>query len=253
MATRPNAIMKSLLRAHEIPSFPEASVIPAPLLYTIAKIAALWAVANWGYFLLFPIFGIDLSYNASPIPIAIYFLIWFIISVNVCWSEISSWLPTKNYAWTYGLQALVSALVIWIAVYAFSQLPVPSGKPLAPFTDILFATPWYFLPKAAEILVQQVLMVTLVLALMRAYRSVPVVMMNYALYFGGAHILLYMFSSAPTPYAAFMTIGALISALVVPPLILRVHGGALISYAIHILTYILIASTVNVYTPTLLI
>ncbi len=34
-----------------------------PLYTVLGEIAALWAIANFGYFILFPSFGFDLSYN----------------------------------------------------------------------------------------------------------------------------------------------------------------------------------------------
>ena len=238
-----------MFRARATPHFSEPTVLPAPLLVTLIRIGLLWAFANWGYYIILPLVHIDQSYNTSPIEIAVYFLVWFVLSVHVCWGVLSSWLPSKKDAWAYGLQALGMATLIWLSLYGFSQLPIPRGEPFVPYTDILFATPWYFLPKAVEILVQQTLIVSLVLALMRTYRNLTTVMLNYALYFGGAHVVLYLMNNAPTPYAALMTIGALLSSCIAPVLILRVRGGALYSYALHILLYVLIASLLHVYPP----
>lgn len=221
----------------------------APLYTVLGKVTALWAVANVGYFLFAPVFGYDASYNAAPVQMALYFLFWAAASVWVFWDLFSSRFRVVPWIWVYGLLCLVSATLVWALLYLFSLLPVLHGPALAPYTDLLLATPWYFLPKAAELLVQQVLIAALVLGLWQHFRSLPKVVAWYAGLFGGGHVLLFLLSSAPTPHATVMTFAALVSALVFPYLLLRVRGGFIYSYLIHFIFYIALALVLHAWPP----
>jgi len=55
--------------------------IKVPLYETLGKIAALWVIASFGYYLLLPMLGYDANYDSQPIIIAVYFLLWAIVSV----------------------------------------------------------------------------------------------------------------------------------------------------------------------------
>ena len=192
-----------------------------PLYTVLGKVTALWAVANVGYFLFAPVFGYDASYNAAHAQMAMYFLFW----------------------------AAVSVTLLWMLLYVFSLLPALQGPVLAPYTDLLLATPWYFLPKAAELLVQQVLIAALVLGLWHYFRSLPKVVVWYAALFGGGHVALFLLSNAPTPHATAMTLAALISALIFPYLLLRVRGGFIYSYLLHFIFYIALALVLHAWPP----
>jgi len=220
-----------------------------PLYQVLGEVAILWTVANLGYYSILPALGVELSYNEAPIAIAIYFLLWAIIGVLFFWDLFSRWLKVDSRIWLYGIGSLVFASTVWALLYALSIMPQPDGLVVAPFTDILFATPWYFLPKAVEILVQQVLITALVLSLDFRFDSLTKVVTAYVLTFGGAHVIMFALSGAPTPYAAIMTTGAVLSSLVFPYLILRVKGGFVYSYIIHFMFYLDLALTLHVWPP----
>jgi hypothetical protein len=135
------------------------------------------------------------------------------------------------------------------AVYVFSFLPIPHGPLIAPYTDILFATPWYFLPKAVEILVQQLLIAVLVLELYHAFKTLKEVIVAYAVCFGGAHIALFFFNGSSTDYSIIMTVGALLTSLIFPRLILNVRGGFVYTFMIHFVFYILLATILHIVPP----
>jgi len=215
--------------------------IHAPLYIVLGEIAALWVLANVGYYTILPIFGYQLSYNSAPIVIAGYFLLWALISIVNFWELFKKHFKAKYHIWTYGILSLGSAALIWGLLYLFSFLPILKGPHLAPYTDILFATPWYFLPKSVEILVQQTLIAVLILEFYFRFNSLKETIISYAICFGGAHVLLFYIGSAPTQYAVIMTLGSLLSSLIFPYLILRVRGGFVYSYMIHLVFYILLA------------
>lgn len=222
--------------------------ISGPLYVVLAKVAALWIVANVGYFVLFPLFGYGLSYNAEPIIFAGYFLLWTIISIFHFKDLFSKLSPSRTHIWMYSALSLLCAALVWGLLYLFSLVPVLNGPALAPYSDIVLATPWYFLPKSFEILMQQVLITALVYALAVRYRTLKKIQIAYALSFGLAHVLM-IFTDSPSAYAVIMTVGAVLSTFLFPQLMLRVRGGFVIAYTIHLLFYILLAMTLHTWPP----
>lgn len=215
----------------------------------LGAIALLWALANLGYYLIFYVFGSGLSYNSAPVAIAFYFLVWVFLSIFYFWKLFSRWFTLDSLIWVYGALSLAFAACIWELLYIFSLFPALRGPELAPYTDILFATPWYFLPKAIEIWVQQILISILILEFYVHFRSLKKVIVGYALCFGGAHVLLFSLTGAPTLYALFMTTGAVLSSLLFPYLILRVKGGFVYTYVLHLLFYIFLAMFLHTWPP----
>ena len=220
-----------------------------PWYIIFGELTGLWMLANAGHVIIFPALGLGLSYNAEPISIAGYFLVWAGVTLFYYWDLFAVWFPTANHIWKYVGLSLACAGLVWGLLYAFSFLPILRGLQMAPSTDILFANPWYFLPKSAEVLMQQLLIVVLVLELHFRLHSLRNVVIGYAICFGGAHVLFFLINGAPTAYAAIMTVGALASALVFPYLILRVRGGLVYSYTIHLLFYIFQAMLLRAWPP----
>jgi hypothetical protein len=126
-------------------------------------------------------------------------------------------------------------------LHALSGLPALDGFLISKFPNILPENTWYFFPKSAEVLVQQLLITATVLALYFRFHNLKRVMIWYCTTFGGAHVILFLLNDSPTLYAFIMTLGAVISTLFFPYLILKVRGGLLYSYAIHLSCYLIVA------------
>lgn len=220
-----------------------------PLIKKIVEIASLWLVANLGYYMLFPALGYELDYNAEPFYIALYFLGWSAFAVYYFWPLFKYSLALDGRIRTEAIISLGFATVISAVLYGFSHLPSLKGPSFAPYTDILLATPWYFLPKMAEILMQQLLITVFVLEVWERMRSLASVITWYVLAFGGAHVVLCALSSAPTQHATFMTTAAVLSSALFPYLLLRVRGGFIYSYAIHVLFYLGLALVLHSWPP----
>ncbi len=235
--------------------------VRAPLWIVLVKIFALWMLVNVGCYTLLPLFGFDTSYNSEPIAIALYFLGWVVLCI-FCFGDVFRawknegkpigmfrfWKPKKPQIWMIVAQSLAGAMLIWMLIYGFSFSPALKGPILAPYTDILFSTPWYFLPKSVEILIQQILLTALVLTFHLRFRSFRKVLVGYLTYFVGAH-LLYLFAGMPTMYWAIITMGALLSTVVFPYLILRVRGGFVLTYILHLVFYLGLAMFLHTWPP----
>ncbi len=220
-----------------------------PLIKRIIEVAGFWALANIGYYLLFPAFGYELDYNTEPLYIAAYFLVCTALCLYYYWPLFKYSPVFEGRIKTESVISLGFAMVTWGLLYVFSFFPTLKGPALAPYTDILLATPWYFAPKMAEILLQQLLIAVFVLELKVQFRSLYQVIIAYAVAFGGIHVLLFALSAAPSQHATFMTLGALLSSFIFPYLLLRVHGGFIYTYAIHVLFYIALVLILHTWPP----
>ena len=223
--------------------------VPTPLYQVLVEIAGMWALAMAGYYLILPAFGYSISYNLHPVTLAIYFVFWSAISVRYFWNVLSKWLRVDLWIVWYAVLSLALAGILAILLFIFSLFPTFVTPLFSSYTDILFATPWYFLPKAVEILLQQLLVTVLVLELSARFDSLKKVIITYAISFGAIHIFLFLFTGAPVVYATIMTTGALLSALIFPRLILRVHGGFVYAYVIQFAFYIFLAMFLHALPP----
>ncbi len=222
--------------------------ITSPLYVVLGKVAGLWIVANAGFFVVFPLFGYEISYNASPITFSLYFLFWTAVSVSSFSDLFYALVPAPSRIWLYGIVSLTCAALVWFLLYVLSLTPVLQGPNLAPYSDILFASPWFFLPKSIEVLMQQTLIAALVYALKERFHTMKRIMVAYMATFGLIHVLMFV-AGSPTAYATIMTAAAVASALIFPVLLLRVRGGFALSYTIHLVFYILIALFLHTWPP----
>ncbi len=220
-----------------------------PLYRTILEVGAIWIIAMAAYYTILPLFGVSLSYNTAPFLLAAYLLVWLAISVYTFSDLFYLWVPVEKRLWVYGILCIGYGTVLYASIFLLSTLPTLQGKILIPYSDLLFATPFYFIPKAVEVLLQQALIAALVIALSRHTKSLRGVMLWYAILFGGTHALIYALNDAPTPYALAVTMGALASSAVFPYLILKVRSGFVHSYIIHLSFYIFAALVLHTWPP----
>ncbi|HEY6020255.1 MAG TPA: hypothetical protein VIY48_10235 [Candidatus Paceibacterota bacterium] len=219
-----------------------------PLYETLGEVAGVWIIATLGYYTVLPILGFSLSYNNAPFIIATYFFIWFLIATTGFRSVLRA-LLFENRLWVYAATILAMGIVLPALLVQLSQLPIPYAAEASRYSDLFFATPWYFLPKVADILLQQTLVATIILALSEHIRSIKNISLAYAALFGGAHVVLFMLSDAPTAYAAMMTGGAILSAAAFPYLILKVRNGFVYTFSLHLLFYLLLVLVLHTWPP----
>ncbi len=210
-----------------------------PLYEILAYIASLWIAAEVGYRVMPPLLGFSTSYNVDPLPNALYYLFWVLVSLSV-FRPLFTHIRFDKKMWHYAAACLGFATLLVVSLKILSTQSLFTANP-SPAIDFLVATPWYFLPKSVEILVQQTLIAALILALFRHYRDLRAVIVGYAIIFGGAHILFFAFGTTLNSYAFAMTIGSILSALIFPYVILRVPSGFVYSYMIHVTYYLVFA------------
>jgi hypothetical protein len=205
---------------------------------TLLHIAGLWMLADFGYYLLLPLLGVQPSYNHGGVAITLYYVFWIGIAVIAFWPLYSLW-PRYGRATTFA-NPLASYLVwsisfvacLLFAAYVLPRLPSINWKESWTPPDLVLATPWYFLPKSVEILFQQLLIVALVIALAAQKLSLQRISLYSAAAFGAAHVVL-VFAAVPWGYVFRFMISAALFGLLFPYFILRMRNGLAISYLLH--------------------
>lgn len=217
------------------------SNISAPLYWVAAKISSIWLVSMAVYYQVLPLLRAQVTYNTEPLGITLYFVFWVWVSLTVCRDLFTTWLATEYWLWLYVLQSIAGAVIVFGLLVVVALLPEYTGSILGTVGDLLLASPWYFLPKAAEILLQQVLIVALILTLSHRFTTLRRISIWYAALFGSAHVVYFLLSAPVSVYTISLTLAAILSALVFPWLVLRVRGGFVYAYLLHLLFYIMIA------------
>ncbi len=232
-----------------MPETNHTDVRRAPLREVIGTIAAFWVFSLLGYYYVLPFLGYSLDYNTDPFAIAIYYLLWSLVSLGYFWKIFSDWLVVDSHIWRYAGLSLVFAACIGIGVYLLSFFPILHGPKIEPYTDLLFITPWYFLPKAFEVMLQQILITSIILAFYTRFKSFDAMLLAYAGLFVTSHIALFALTGAPEDHAVWITLWSIVSTFVFPYLILKIRGGFVYAYAIHLASYIVLAMILHTWPP----
>lgn len=211
--------------------------------------ASVWALFNIGYYFVLPIFGVTLGYSNSPFIISLYYAAFAVITVAYFWRTYKEWFELDSTVLLYIALSILFSFIMWFLVAVFSLIPVTHVLGLGSYSDVVLATPSYFLPKSIEIFIQQMLVIVLVLELYMKFKSMKQVFWGYLVCFGGAHIVLFILDHASIRYSLLMTITALLSTAVFPYLMLRVRGGFILAYVIHFTFYVLLASLLHIFPP----
>ncbi|MEK7567034.1 MAG: hypothetical protein AAB527_02800 [Patescibacteria group bacterium] len=218
----------------------------APLIWIVAQIASIWIAAEAGFHILLPAVGIGAKYNDEPIAIAVYYSFWIFVAIVNFWHLYKGWRPVENRQSAYALLSLIFAAIIIFIYFVFPLLPAINWAESWDAPEVMLATPWYFLPKSIDILLQQLLISALVLAFFAKKYSLRAISWWSAFIFGGAHLLL-VFWGLPLVFTMWLTLSAVVFALIFPRLILKTPNGFLYSYALHWLYYALTVITTNLF------
>jgi len=208
-----------------------------PFLWTLVEIASIWIISDIGYYVFLPVIGLGGGYNANPVQITIYYSIWLILTVFSFRGIYNKWKMIENRWPVYIAVFLGSVTVVCYLVYILPHFSaITWSESWKPASELLYATPWYFLPKSIDILLQQLLVVAMVLSFSFQKYSLRTTSIWCAILFGGAHLLL-VFGGGGAVYVVTFTISAIIASFIFPYLILRVKNGFIYSYFLHWLFY----------------
>lgn len=203
---------------------------PVTMLLTVA---ALWMASSWCYYVLVEALALDSGYDDAPILFAGFYLIWTGVALVLFRPVIREHVTPRRIVGHVIAVAPILAIYGFYVVVILPLLPdvsvekAPTNPP-----EFMFASAWYYLPKSADILFQQILVAAMVLGAARAKISLPTISVGMAVLFGGFHLLL-IFDGFTRFYVTRFTIAATIFGLAIPWLYLRTHCGFRWAYGLH--------------------
>lgn len=212
--------------------------------------AALWMVSSTGYYALVDVLGLESGYDGAPALFTAYYIGWAILAAWLFRAVFVDVLRRDRLT-REGL-ALLPILVAFglFAVFVLPLLPKVSEvrAPLNP-PEFMFASAWYYLPKSADILFQQVLVAALIFTGWRAGFGLGVLSLIMATAFGLIHLGLAL-DGFTWLYVARFTLCATAFGALLPYLYLRVSSGFRWAYGLHwgfyaadsVLTHFLLAA-----------
>ncbi|MFA8442470.1 hypothetical protein [Yoonia sp.] len=217
---------------------------------TLLIVATLWIVSSEGYYAIVDAGGLADGYDGAPLLFTAYYLGWAAIAAFMFRGLFAQVLSRDRIA-REGL-ALIPILAAFglFVVYllpllpSVSELRAPANPP-----EFMFATAWYYLPKSADILFQQVLVAALILTGWRAGFGLKMLSISLGVAFGLFHLGL-AFDGFLWLYVARFTLAATLFGMLLPYLYLRLRSGFRYAYSLHwgfyaadaILTHILLAA-----------
>lgn len=205
----------------------------SPLFVSVFQIASIWIVSDIGYEMAKNIFDGNLNYNGNPLSITIYYLFWIVITLFAFWNIYIKWHIVKNELTSLVIAFLLVGFIATYIIYLMPMFPrLEWSLDWKPPAELAFASGWYFLPKSAEIILQQLLVSALALSFLNAKFDIRDICLWCAGLFGSSHVLLVL-GGKSIMYATVFTFLATIAGFIFPYLILKVKNGFMYSYMLH--------------------
>lgn len=201
-------------------------------LQTFAAAIVIWTTTSLSYYWLLGALRVEDGLNDAPAFYAAFYAAWAAVAFLAFRRSHFEWLTVETinrYLPPVGLLAVVLFGIAAIGIPSLPGLPLgPPDGPPHPFE----MTSAYFLPKSAEILLQQMLIAVITIELKLRHLSDIKVATLVGLLFGGAHMMWAVVY--PEPLILFrLTVAALLLGTLAPWLMLRLRGGFLVSYTVH--------------------
>ena len=206
---------------------------PGQIVRTLLIVAALWMVSSQIYYALVDTLDLERGYDGAPILFTAYYL---------GWAALAFWLFRSLFAGVLDPGRLGREVVLMLPILLGFALFVLYVVPLMPQVSelrappnppqFMFASAWYYLPKSADILFQQVLDAALIFASARAGLGLGAISIGMACAFGLFHLALAL-DGFIALYVARFTIAATVFGALLPLLYLRTRSGFRWAYALH--------------------
>jgi hypothetical protein len=203
------------------------------LALTLLSVAALWSASSYGYYALVEMLGLESGYNDAPAVFAAYYLVW--AGLAVFWFRrvlAGSLVRQTIVAHFVAMVPIMAVFAIFVAIILPSLPPVSVWRAPSDPPEFMFASGWYYVPKSADILFQQVLVASMIYTAAQHRLPIRTIALGMGLMFGGFHILLALDGFLPL-YVARFTIAATLFGLIAPYLYLRLKHGFRWAYGLH--------------------
>lgn len=205
-------------------------------------VAAFWSGSSKLYYMLVDALALENGYDDAPFLFTAFYLFWaacvaFIFRRALFEGYTMSGLVRQGFK--------LFPVLVFFGAYVALILPLlpeisEDAGPKSP-PEFMFASGWYYLPKAADILFQQALIASMIFVTARRGVHILVIAIGMACLFGGYHLML-NFDGFTSLYVARFTLAATLFGLVLPYLYLKVRNGFLWAYGLHCSAYALDAT-----------
>ncbi len=200
---------------------------------TLVEIVAIWILSDIGYYLLRLLPGTSGLYSNYPVVMALYYMFWVWVAFRTFRSLYQNWRMVEVRTSMFVLIGVALVGVFCYVVYVLPAFPpIHWAYQWTPPSELLYASPWYFLPKSIDIALQQLLIAAMVLVFELRKWPIKTIAAWSAGLFGGIHLLL-VFGGSSLAYTFFFTASAVVAGYIFPYLMLRVRNGFLYSYFLH--------------------
>ena len=200
---------------------------------TLVSVASLWSLSSYGYYVLVDTLGLRSGYNDAPFAFAVYYFIWAFIALLWFRNILSDQLgQTEVLAHLKAMLPLLAACVLFVSVILPGLPPISLWRAPSDPPEFMFASGWYYLPKSADILFQQVLVAAIIHRAAELKFRLITIAIGLSIIFGGFHLLLAFDGFSPF-YVARFTAAACIFGLLAPYIYLRWQHGFRWAYCLH--------------------
>lgn len=203
------------------------------MLPTLALVGVVWSVSSWGYYALVSAMALDSGYDDAPFLFAGYYLTWSVIVLLMFRPVFKGQLSRpalSGHAIALAPILIAYGVFVTVALPLLPDVSIYRAPPNPP--EFMFASAWYYLPKSADILFQQVLVAAMVVRAHRARMPLRGISILMAVLFGGFHLTLFL-DGFTSLYVARFTVAASIFGLVIPWLYLGTRHGFRWAYGLH--------------------
>ncbi len=212
--------------------FPDGKPL-GQMMLAVVKVATLWVISTQTYYALVEALGLERGYDGAPILFTAYYLAWAAVAVWLFRPVILGDLDRTRMSREALMMAPILSGFALFVIYGLPLLPnVSEIRAPADPPEFMFASAWYYLPKSADILFQQVLVAALIFTAVRAEFNVPAISIGMAGAFGLFHVGL-AFDGFTWLYVARFTLAATVFGALLPYLYLHLRSGFRWAYSLH--------------------
>jgi hypothetical protein len=200
----------------------------------IALWFSLWCLV-WGGF--YGLLRAGINYISSPCLTSLYFFSGA-ITASVLFRDLFT-AHVRRALWDWRLLLPLLALCLGLIVYTLNGLFLVIPESLIsrqPDMFFLSSNPWYLIPKAFDILFQQILLFCLALLLAQKGLSVSRISFICLALFGGAH--LFLMAKNGIIVGGYFLLASSTAGWLFPRLLLRHPWGIAYTFSLHILFYV---------------
>lgn len=173
------------------------------------------------------------GYDHAPMLFAAFYLMWSGIALVLFRSVLAAHAaPRRIISHVIALAPIMLIYAFYVTVLLPLLPDVSVERAPANPPEFMFASAWYYVPKSADILFQQIPVAAMILGAHRARIPLRTISFGLAILFGSLHLLL-IFDGMTALYVTRFTVAATIFGLFLPYLYRRTGNGFRWAYGLH--------------------